>query len=98
MSTMPKLTIAIGLPHAGEEQDEDSLDRERDGKGGDIVEEAVSSIAERLVREGPPMIRAVRLLARAYEDMAQAAMKKDYHALEDAAADACDAMRTVIGD
>jgi hypothetical protein len=92
----PGLMIAI-LPHG--EQDEDNLDRERDGNGGqDIVEEAISSIAERLVREGPPMIRAVRLLARAYEDMAQAAMKKDYHALEDAAADAYDAMRTVIGD
>jgi hypothetical protein len=92
--------IAIGLPH-GEGQDEDQLDRERDGNGGqdqDIVEEAVCSIAERLVREGPPMIRAVRLLARAYEDMAQAAMKKDHHALEEAAADACDAMRTVIED
>jgi hypothetical protein len=92
--------IAIGLPH-GEGQDEDQLDRERDGNGGqdqDIVEEAVCSIAERLVREGPPMIRAVRLLARAYEDMAQAAMKKDHHALEEAAADACDAMRLVIGD
>jgi hypothetical protein len=102
----PHFMIAIGLPGGphGEGQDdepnEDNLDREGHGGGGgqDIVEEAVCSIAERLVREGPPMIRAVRLLARAYEDMAQAAMKKDHHALEEAAADACDAMRTVIGD
>jgi hypothetical protein len=95
----PTLMISVGMSPHGEGQDEDNLDREgHGGKGDDIVEEAVSSIAERLVREGPPMIRAVRLLARAYEDMAQAAMKKDHHALEEAAADACDAMRTVIED
>jgi hypothetical protein len=96
------LMIAIGLGHPHGEgglQDEDALDREQDGNGEqDIVEEAVCSIAERLIRDGPPMIRAVRLLARAYEDMAQAAMKKDHHALEEAAADACDAMHNVMKD
>jgi hypothetical protein len=95
------LMIAIGLgrPHGEEGQDEDALDREQDGNGEqDIVEEAVCSIAERLIRDGPPAIRQVRLVARAYEDMAQAAMKKDHHALEEAAADACDALRGLIED
>jgi hypothetical protein len=99
---MPKpasLMIAIGLPHGEGAQDEDGLDREHDGNGGkDIVEEAVCSIAERLVRDGAPAIRQVRLVARAYEDMAQAALKKDHHALADAAADACDALRGLIED
>jgi hypothetical protein len=99
MAKPPSLMIAIGLPGRHGEDDEDQLDREQDGNGKqDIVEEAICSIAERLIRDGPPMIRAVRLLARAYEDMAQAAMKKDHHALGEAAADACDAMRSVIAD
>jgi hypothetical protein len=99
----PTLMIAVGIPSAHGEDDEDDprikSGDEQDGNGKqDIVEEAVCSIAERLIRDGPPMIRAVRLLARAYEDMAQAAMKKDHHALGEAAADACDAMRSVIAD
>jgi hypothetical protein len=96
----PHFMIAIGLPGGPHgEQDEDGLDREHDDKGeSDIVEDAVCSIAEKLVRDGPPMIRAVRLLARAFEDMGQAAMKKDHHALEEAAADACHAWRDVMKD
>src|SRR5262245_59759723 len=95
MPKPPSLMIAIGLPsHRGEQDDEDNLQREREGNGRDIAEEGICGIAETLVRGGPPAIRAVRLLARGLEDMAQAAMKKDNYALEEAAADACDAMRS----
>src|SRR5262245_18868342 len=98
MPKPPSLMIAIGLPsHHGEQDDEDSLNREQGGER-DIGEEAVCRIAERLIRNGPTMIRSVRLLARALEDMAQAAMKRDSHALEEAAADACEAMRSTIED
>ena len=92
--------IAVGMPGHGEDsQDEDQLDREKDGEGGkDIAEEGICSIAETLIRGGPSAIRSVRLLARGLEDMAQAAMKKDKYALEEAAADACDAMRSLIED
>ncbi len=58
----------------------------------------ILGIAECLLREGPPAVRLVRLLARGLEDMAQAAMAKDHHALEEAAGDACDAMRGLIKD
>jgi hypothetical protein len=90
--------IAIGLPGPHGAQDEDSLNREQDGGGedNDLATEAITSIAERLVRDGPSTIRLVRLLARGIEDMAQAAMKRDHHALEEAAADACDALRGLI--
>jgi hypothetical protein len=93
--------IAIGLPGLhGEEgpgQDENHLDREQ-GNDGDIAEEGILGIAECLLREGPPAVRLVRLLARGLEDMAQAVMAKDHHALEEAAGDACDAMRNLIKD
>jgi hypothetical protein len=92
------LMIAIGLPglHG---QDEDNLNREQDNGGEkDATEEAICGIAETLIRDGPPAIRAVRLLARGLEDMAQAVKAKDHAALEEAAAMACDAMRSVIGD
>jgi hypothetical protein len=95
----PTLMIAVGLPGGPHgENDEDALDRERDGGNGDddLATEAITSIAERLVRDGPSTIRLVRLLARGIEDMAQAAMKRDHHALEEAAADACDALRGLI--
>jgi hypothetical protein len=97
--------LAIGLPsrlaHEDDErgQDEDGLNREQDGGGEkDIAEEGICSIAETLIRDGPPAIRLVRLLARGLEDMAQAAMKRDQAALEDAAGEACDAMRELIGE
>src|SRR5262245_64355698 len=77
------IMIAVGMPgpHGGEQDgDEDNLQREREGNGRDIAEEGICGIAETLVRGGPPAIRAVRLLARGLEDMAQAAMKKDNYA------------------
>jgi hypothetical protein len=95
----PSLMIAIGLPHGEGAPDEDGLNREQDNGGdSDIAEEGILGIAECLLREGPPAIRLVRLLARGLEDMAQAAIAKDHHALEEAAGDACDAMRGLIKD
>jgi hypothetical protein len=95
----PTIALMIGMPH-GEEgpgQDEDNIDREQ-GNDDDIAEQGILGIAECLLRDGPPAIRLVRLLARGLEDMAQAAIAKDHHALEEAAGDACDAMRSLIED
>src|SRR5262245_41697915 len=93
----PSLMIAIGMPsHRGEESDdEDNLHREQDGNGGngdDIATEAIVNIVHNLHRGGPLAIRRLRLLARGLEDLCQAVMKKDDYALEEAAADARDAL------
>jgi len=98
----PTLMIAVGLggPHGGE-QDEDNLQRERgDGNGGDgdIATEAILGIVRDLHHGGPLAIRQVRLLARGLEDMCQAVMKKDDYALEEAAADARDALHDLISE
>ena len=93
------LMIAIGLPgpHGNEGQDEDSLNREQDGgNGDDIASEAIVNIVHNLHRGGPLAIRRVRLLARGLEDLCQAVMKKDDYALEEAAADARDALNNLI--
>jgi hypothetical protein len=102
---MPKpaghLTIAIGLPGAHGEgvQDEDALDREHDGNGEkDVVADGIMTIVDCLLHEGPPAIRRLRLVARAFEDMAQAVMAKDHHALEEAAADAHKALSDLTAD
>src|SRR5262245_60056660 len=94
----PSIMIAFGMPGHGEE-DEDRLDRERDGgngcNGDDIATEAIVNIVHNLHRGGSLAIRRVRLLARGLEDLCQAVMKKDDYALEEAAADARDALNNL---
>src|SRR5262245_35406181 len=95
----PTLMIAVGLGGPrGEQGDEDSLDRERDGNGddNDIATRAILGIVRDLHHGGPLAIRRVRLLARGLEDLCQAVMKKDDYALEEAAADARDALNNLI--
>src|SRR5436309_14911751 len=101
----PSIMLAIGLPSRLAQDDderghdEDNLNRERDEDGEkDTAEQGILAVAETLLRDGPPAIRLVRLLARGLEDMAQAAMKRDHAALEDAAGEACDAMRKLTKD
>src|SRR5262245_30527076 len=104
---MPRPTsimIAFGMPgHRGEESDEDQLNRERDdgngnGDDNDTATQAILGIVRELHHGGPLAIRRVRLLARGLEDMCQAVMKKDDYALEEAAADARDALHDLISE
>jgi hypothetical protein len=95
--------IAIGLPgpHGGEGpgQDEDNLDREQGGDGdGDIAEQAIMGIVECLNDRGPGAVARIRQYARGLEAMADAYMERDDQALEDAAADAYQALSKLIGD
>jgi|SRR6516162_11740810 hypothetical protein len=97
LAPMPKLTIEIGSPH-GEGQDEDSLNRERDGNGDDdIATEAICSIVRNLHQGGPSAVRDLRKFTSALEDMCQAFMDRDRKGFEDAASDARDALEGLIG-
>lgn len=97
----PSLMIAIGLPglHGEGEpgQDEDSLDRQQDNDG-DIAEQAIMGIVECLNDRGPGAVARIRQYARGLEAMADAYMERDDQALEDAAADAYQALSKLIGD
>jgi hypothetical protein len=93
----PTIALMIGMPHAEEGQDEDSLNREQDNDGDDIAGDATISIVECL-HKGPSGIRDVRLLARGLEDMAQAVMSHDDKALEDAACNFHEVLSGMIED
>src|SRR5262245_38766553 len=95
----PSFMIAIGLPNP-HGSDEDSLDRERNNNGdnGDIAEQAIMGIVECLNDRGPGAVARIRQYARALEAMADAHMERDDHALEDAAADAYEALSKLISD
>src|SRR5215831_8708388 len=92
-----KLMIAIGLPH-GEGQDEDGLDRERDDGNGDsdVATEAIMSIVNNLKDNKASAVRDIRAFTAALEDLCQAFMDKDYHAVGDAADAARDALHNLI--
>jgi streptomycin 6-kinase len=94
----PRIMIAVGLPHG--ESDEDSLNREHDDNGGDddIATEAIVSIVHNLHRGGPSAVRDLRKFTSALESLCEAFMQKDSHGVEEAASDACDALRDMIGD
>jgi hypothetical protein len=96
---MPKpasLMIAIGLPHA-EGQDEDQLDREQDGNGDDdLATEAVMSIVRNLQHGKAAAVRELRAFTGALEALCDAFMERDYHAVGDAASDARDALNAML--
>ena len=98
---MPKhgFMIAIGLPsHHGEQQDEDNLNREQDGEGGDdIATEAICSIVHNLHSGGPSAVRDLRAFTSALEEMCETFMARDRKGFEDAASDARDALEDLIG-
>jgi hypothetical protein len=95
------IMVAIGLPLARDdearEQDEDSLNRERDGEG-DVAEQVVMSIVECLNDRGPGAVRQIRSFAQALEAMADAHFARDAAGVEDAAADAHKALSKIFGD
>jgi hypothetical protein len=99
----PHFMIAIGLPggpHGEDSQDEDNLQREHDGDGGDddIATEAIVSIVHNLHRGGPSAVRDLRRFTSALEDMCETFMSRDRKGFEDAASDARDALEGMIGD
>jgi len=92
------LMIAIGLP-SHREDDEDSLNREHDNDGDDdIATEAIVSIVKHLEHGKASAVRTLRAFTAALEDMCDAFMDRDYHAVGDAADAARDALHNLISD
>ena len=85
--------IAIGLPSHHGGQDEDGLDRERDDGDGDsdIATEAIVSIVNHLKDAKASAVRDIRAFTSALEDLCDAFMARDYHAVGEAASEARDA-------
>src|SRR5262245_64168701 len=78
-----RLMIAIGLPSAHGEDDEDNLRRKDHGDDGrsqdgdgDIVEQGIMGVIECLHDSGPGAVWQVRLYAQALEAMADARKKR----------------------
>jgi hypothetical protein len=93
------IAIMFGMPSPlahddHRERDEDNLNRERESGdgGGDDVAEFIDNIIGVLRDRGPAGVRAVRLVARGLEDLAQAVMQRDDEAFEAAAHDVHDAL------
>jgi len=103
---MPRPTsimIAFGMPslHGDDQQDEDGLDREHGGDNGgegDPATEAIESILSHLQHRKSGAVRLLRAFAAALEDLCQAFMDKDYHAVGDAADAARDALHNLISE
>jgi len=92
------LMIAVGMPHG--EQDEDSLNRERDDGDGDsdVATEAIVSIVNHLKDGKASAVRDIRAFADSLYELCDAFMAKDYHAVGDAADAARDALHNLIGE
>ena len=95
----PTLMIAVGLPgpHSNDD-DEDSLNRERDdgGDDSDLATDAIISIVNHLKDSKASAVRDIRAFSAALEDLCQAFMDRDYHAVGDAADAARDALHNLI--
>jgi len=90
--------ISIGLPHG--DGDEDDLNRERDdgGDDSDLATDAIMSIVNHLKDSKASAVRDIRAFTAALEDLCQAFMDKDYHAVGDAADAARDALHNLISE
>ena len=97
MDRPPSIMIAIGVPHAGE-PDEDHLDRERgdDGGGTSVAEKRIRRHVESLNREGPVRARRLKLYATALIHMVDAHMHRDPHAFEQAVEEATDCLHELL--
>jgi hypothetical protein len=84
------LMIGIGTP--------DQLNREGRGDDDDIATEAILGIAQSMHRGGPSTVRNMRAFIDGLERMCQTFMDKDRAGFEDAASDACEAMRVLMDD
>jgi hypothetical protein len=86
--------IAI-LPHAGEPDGNEDLDREGGANGGDsVAHKKVAQHIESLNREGPIAARRIRLYADALIHLVDA--HRDRHGLEEAADECVDALHEII--
>jgi len=96
----PTLMIAVGMPEPHGDGDEDDLNREQDGNGddGDLATDAIMSIVNHLKDSKASAVRDIRAFTAALEDLCQAFMDKDYHAVGDAASDARDALNNLISE
>jgi len=95
----PTLMIAVRVPGPHGDGDEDGLDRERDDDGnGDVASEAIISIVNQLKDSKASAVRDIRAFTAALEDLCQAFMDKDYHAVGDAADAARDALHNLISE
>jgi hypothetical protein len=97
----PALTISFGLgpPRAHEDNvDEDHLGREHDDGDQDLIREGVIAILHSMRDRGEPAIKGVHALADALREMAEAVQAGNHRRLEEAAADACDAIHAIGGD
>jgi len=93
----PTLMIAVGMPGPHGNDDEDDLNREQDGNGdSDVATEAIMSIVNHLKDSKASAVRDIRAFTAALEDLCQAFMDKDYHAVGDAADAARDALHNLI--
>jgi len=96
MDRPPAIMIAIGVPHAGE-PDEDHLDREGGANGGtSVAEKRIRNHVERLNREGPIHARRLKLYADALIHLVDAFNDKDPHAFEEAADECVDCLHDLI--
>ena len=97
----PALMIAVGMPGPHGDGDEDSLDKEHDGGNGDdgdVAAEAIISIVNHLKDSKASAVRDIRAFTAALEDLCQAFMDRDYHAVGDAADAARDALHNLISE
>jgi hypothetical protein len=88
--------IAIGVPHAGE-PDEDHLDREGGANGGtSVAEKRIRSHVERLNREGPIHARRLKLYADALNHLVDAYNHGHSHDFDEACDECVDALHEII--
>jgi hypothetical protein len=92
------IMIAVGMPGPHGENDEDSLDREQDGKGDDIATEAIVSIVRNLHEGGPSAVRDLRRFTSALEGICEAYMSRDHQGLEEAASEAVDVLNDMLSE
>ena len=90
--------IAVGLPGPHGNDDEDDLNREHDDGNGDVASEAIISIVNHLKDSKASAVRDIRAFTAALEDLCQAFMDRDYHAVGEAADAARDALHNLISE
>lgn len=96
MKTKPQgisLLIGIGTP-----QSQFAHDGNQDHGDGDIATDAICGVVQSMYRGGPSTVRDLRAFIDALESMCQAFMDEDRSGFEDAASDACEALRTLVED
>lgn len=96
----PTLMIAVGLGRHGEAQDEDTLDREGHGGGGDddLATEAIVSIVKNLHHGGPSAVRTLRRFTSALDAICEAFMSRDNQGVEEAASEAVDVLNDMLSE